>query len=66
MEVELLVRELGLRPADSLELGLCHGLVARVQREQEVVGVAHDGRAPEIAEPLQTLGRLWATLRVVP
>jgi hypothetical protein len=30
-----------------------------------VVGVAHHGRAPEIAEPVQTLGRLRAALGVV-
>ena len=65
MEVELLVRELRLRPAGSLELSLCHGLVARVQGEQEVVGVAHHGRALEIAKPLQALRRLRASLRVV-
>ena len=65
VEVELLFRELRLRPAGSLELSLCHGLVARVQCEQEVVGVAHHGRALEIAEPLQALRRLRASLRVV-
>ena len=45
--------------------GLGHGLVARVQCEQEVIGVAHHGRALEIAEPLQALRRLRASLRVV-
>jgi hypothetical protein len=65
VEFELLVRELRVRPTGSLELGLCHGLVARVQCEQKVVGVAHHGRALEIAKPLQALRRLRASLRVV-
>jgi hypothetical protein len=54
-----------LRPAGVLHLSLGELLLARIERQQEVVRVPHHCRAAEVAEQLEALGRLWPCLGVV-
>jgi hypothetical protein len=65
MEFELGVGELRLGPARGVQLGLGRLLLAGVERQEEVVGVAVDGRTAELPDELQALRGLRPALGVV-
>src|ERR671936_612782 len=64
-KLEPVLAELLARPMRRRELLLGHLLVAEVERNEEVVGVAVDARTAELAQEVDALDRLRAALRDV-
>src|SRR5215210_1755673 len=65
VELEQVVGEPRSCPLGVCDLRLRHLLMAEVERQEEVVRVAVDGGAAEVAEEFEALPRLRAALRMV-
>lgn len=65
VEVQQLLRELRLRPLRALDLLVRDRFHSRIEREQEIVRIAHDRRPAELAQAFETLRRMRSALSVV-